>query len=133
MPCTPIFVPLATSIPLPPSPLPPGSKEDLTAPPPGELKKASSSRLSINEKAANMHLGYSAYHELPPNPNGIKTRGSTLRRSQTSIENQARNSQSSIRGAARKVTIQSKGSIRVSDPQLRKSVNRSGSLPQINK
>lgn len=134
MPCTPVFVPLATSIPLPPSPLPPGSKEDLTAPPPpGELKKASSSRLSIHEKAANMHFGYSAYHEPPTNPNAIKTRGSTLRRSQTSIENQARNSQSSIRGAARKVTIQSKGSLRVSDTQLRKSVNRSGSLPQISK
>jgi hypothetical protein len=80
-----------------------------------------------------MHFGYSAFHEPPTNPNALKNRGSTLRRSQTSIDNQGRGSQSSIRGIPRKVTIQSRNSVRVSDPQLRKSVNRSGSLPQINK
>ncbi|KAJ3305664.1 hypothetical protein HDV03_001309 [Kappamyces sp. JEL0829] len=140
MPCNAVFVPLASAIDLPASPVPPAAAQEPATselpPNPGELSK-SSSRLSVNERVSNMHYGYAAFHAPPAVPVGTK-RTSSTKRSHGSLDNLRKSTTTKPNAAVRPSLGKGR---KGSDPNLErgsnldkgKAFNRSGSLPQISK
>lgn len=138
MACPSVFVPLASYIPLPSTPIPvSASREQLNseAPPPGDLKTANSgsSRFSVTERP-QINFGYAGYHEPPPNPNRTKIRQNPLRRSQTLLETGAAKKQGGGIASRKTTLLKDRGNGKGSTSSLKNStVNRSGSLPHLSK